>query len=101
MNSRTTQRFRAVLVRLLVTVGVVLLVGALTPLPTLARNLGPASPAQAHIHLPKSPLSGSVLVARAIHSGKLQSMGASAGTTSGSSTPTCSPTPCALSNVQT
>src|SRR5438105_6043996 len=101
MDSLHIQRFRAVLARLLVTVGVVLLLGALIPLPALAGNLGAASPAQAHIHLPKSPLSGSVLVARAIHSGKLQSMGASAGTTSGSSTPTCSPTPCALSNVQT
>lgn len=100
MDSLHIPRFGAVLVRLLVTVGVVLLLGALTPLPALARDVGAASPAQANIHLPKSPLSGSVLVARAIHSGKLQSIAAPAGTTSVSSTPTCSPTPCALPNVQ-
>jgi|GEM_PF-5114162 len=39
-------------------------------------------------------------MARAIHSGQVQPIGAPAGTTSVSSTPTCSPTPCALSNVQ-
>jgi hypothetical protein len=98
MNSRTNQHLGAVLVRLLVTVFMVLLVGALNTLPTLAGNVGAAGSA-ANIHLPKSPLSSSVLVARAIHSGKLQPNGA-AGSTSTSSTTTCSPTPCALPNVQ-
>jgi hypothetical protein len=99
MKLLDTQRFRAVLVRLLFTVGVVLLLGALIPLPALAGNLGAASPV-AKIHLPKSPLSSSVLVARAIRSGKLQPSSQGTGTTSVSSTPTCSPTPCVLSNVQ-
>lgn len=72
MNSRTTQRFGAVLVRLLVTVFMVLLLGALTALPALAGDAGAASQAFAQSPLPRSPLSGSVLVARAIHAGKLQ-----------------------------
>ena len=97
MNSLHTQRFRAVLVRLLVTGGVVLLVGAFTALPALA---GAASLAHAQIHLPKSPLSGSVLVARAIHSHKLRPTSHSTGLTQQPQTLTCLPTPCALPNVQ-
>src|SRR5712691_9937229 len=97
MDSRNIHRLGAVLMRLLVTVGVVLLVGALIPLPTLA---GAASPARAPIHLPKSPLSGSVLVAQAIHAGKLQPASHGTGFTPLPQTLTCSPTPCALPNVQ-
>jgi len=100
MDPLHTHRFAAVLARLLVTVGVVLLVGALIPLPTLAGNVGAASPAQAQIHLPKSPLSGGVLVARAIHAGKLQPTSHGSGITPLPQLPTCSPTPCALPNVQ-
>ena len=72
MNSLHAQRFRRVLVHLLVTGGVVLLLGAFTALPALAADAEAASLAHAQIHLPKSPLSGSVLVARAIHSHKLR-----------------------------
>src|SRR5205085_1821780 len=96
MDSLNTQRFEAVLARLLVTVGVVLLLGALTSLPALARDAGAAS----HAHLPRSPLSGSVLVARAIHAGQLQSASHRSGITPLPNIPTCSPTPCALPNVQ-
>ncbi len=94
MNSRITRRFGAVLARLLVTVLMVLLLGALTALPARA------SPAGAQIHLPRSPLSGSVLVARAIHSGQLRPTSHGTGITPLPQLPTCSPTPCALPNVQ-
>jgi hypothetical protein len=100
MNTLNTQRFGAVLMRLLVTVGVVLLLGALTPLPALARDAGTANHASAQSPLPKSPLSGGVLVAQAIHSGKLQPTSHGTGITPLPQLPTCSPTPCALPNVQ-
>jgi hypothetical protein len=88
------------LVRLLVTVLMVLLLGALTALPALARDAGAASHAFAQSHLPRSPLSGSVLVAQAIHSSKLQPTSHGTGLTPLPQLPTCSPTPCALPNVQ-
>src|SRR5690348_2076019 len=100
MNSLHTQRFGAVLMRLLVTVLVVLLLGALTALPALARDAGAASPTQAQIHLPQSPLSGGVLIAQAIHKGKLHLSSQGSGLTPLPQTLTCSPTPCALPNVQ-
>jgi hypothetical protein len=100
MNSLHTQRFGAVLVRLLVTVLVVLLVGALSALPAWARDAGATSHAFAQSPLPRSPLSGSVLVARAIHAGKLQPSSHGTGFTPLPQLPTCSPTPCALPNVQ-
>jgi hypothetical protein len=100
MNPLKTQRFGAVLVRLLVTVLVVLLVGALSALPARARDAGATSHASAQSPLPRSPLSGSVLVARAIHAGKLQPSSHGTGLTPLPQLPTCSPTPCALPNVQ-
>jgi hypothetical protein len=100
MNTPHTRRFGAVLARLLVTVLVVLLVGALTALPAQGRNAGAASHAFAQSHLPKSPLSGGVLVARAIHKGELQPSSSGTGITPLPQLPTCSPTPCALPNVQ-
>jgi hypothetical protein len=86
--------------RLLVTVLMVLLVGALTALPARARDAGAASHAFAQSPLPRSPLSGSVQVARAIHAGKLQPTSHGSGLTPLPQLPTCSPTPCALPNVQ-
>src|SRR5215467_4989852 len=100
MNSLHTQRFGAVLVRLLVTVLMVLLVGALSALPARAGGAGAASQAFAQSPLPRSPLSGSVLVARAIHKGLLQPTSNGTGFTPLPQLPTCSPTPCALPNVQ-
>src|SRR5690348_18204324 len=100
MNSLHTQRFGAVLVRLLVTVLVVLLLGVLGALPARASDAGAASHAFAQSPLPRSPLSGSVLVARAIHAGKLQPTSQGGGFTPLPQLPTCSPTPCALPNVQ-
>ncbi len=100
MNSRNTQRFGAVLVRLLVTVLMLLLVGALTALPARAGDAGAASHASALSPLPRSPLSGSVLVAQAIHAGKLQPTSHGTGITPLPQLPTCSPTPCALPDVQ-
>ena len=100
MNSLHTQRFGAVLVRLLVTVLMVLLLGALTALPAGARGAAAASHASAPSLLPRSPLSGSVLVARAIHAGKLRPTSHGTGITPLPQTLTCSPTPCALPNVQ-
>jgi hypothetical protein len=100
MDSLHTQRFAAVLARLLVTVGVVLMVGALTALPALAGNAGAASHASAQFHLPRSPLSGGVLIAQALHAGKLQPTSHGTGLTPLPQLPTCSPTPCALPNVQ-
>src|SRR6266702_7871252 len=100
MNLLDHQRFGAVLMRLLVTVGVVLLVGALIALPALSGDAGAASHVSAQIHLPKSPLSGSVLVARAIHSGSLRPSSHGTGITPLPQALTCSPTPCALPNVQ-
>jgi hypothetical protein len=86
--------------RLLVIVGMVLLQGALTPLPALAGNLQAASNSSAQFHLPKSPLSGGVLAAQAVHAGKLRPASHSTGFTALPQLPTCSPTPCALPNVQ-
>ena len=100
MNSLITRHLRAVLVRLLVTVLVVLLLGVLSALPARARDAGAASHAFAQSPLPKSPLSGSVLVARAIHEGLLQPTSQGGGITPLPQLPTCSPTPCALPNVQ-
>src|SRR5260370_22604621 len=100
MNSRNPQRFGAVLVRLLVTVLMVLLVGALTALPARAGDAGAASHASAPSPLPRSPLSGSVLVAQAIHSGKLQPSSHRLGTTPLPQPPHWSPTPCDLPNVE-
>src|SRR5579859_6506338 len=100
MNSRNTQRFGAVLVRLLVTVLVVLLLGALTALPALARDVGAASHTSAPSPLPRSPLSGSVLAAQAIHSGQLRPTSQGGGFTPLPQLLSCSPTPCALPNVQ-
>src|SRR5713226_1218195 len=70
-NVLHTSQSRSVLARLLVAVRVVLLLGALIALPALAGDVGAASQASAPSPLPRSPLSGSVLVARAIHSGQL------------------------------
>ena len=100
MDPLHTQRLGAVLARLLVTVGVVLLVGALIPLPALASNVAAARHASAQFHLPRSPLSGSVLVAQALHKGLLQPTSHGTGLTPLPQLPTCSPTPCALPNVQ-
>src|SRR5712691_3307492 len=100
MDSRNIHRFGAVLARLLVTVLMMLLLGALTALPVRAGDAGAASHASAQFHLPRSPLSGSVLVARAIHSGQLRPTGHGSGITPLPQLPTCSPTPCALPNVQ-
>src|SRR5712691_6099029 len=100
MYSLNTPRFGAVLMRLLVTILIVLLLGALTALPALAGDVGAASPAHAQSHLLGSPLSGSVLVARAIHSGQLRPTSQGSGITPLPQLPTCSPTPCALPNVQ-
>src|SRR5689334_21685349 len=100
MNSLTTRHLRAVLLRLLVTVFMLLLVGALTALPALVRDAGAASQAFASSPLPRSPLSGGVLVAKAIHSGKLQPTSHGSGITPLPQLPTCSPTPCAIPNVQ-
>jgi hypothetical protein len=100
MNSRTTQRFGAVLVRLLVTVLMVLLLEALTALPSQGRDAGAASQASASSPLPRSPLSGSVLAAQALHAGKLHPSSHGTGLTPLPQLPTCSPTPCALPNVQ-
>ena len=70
----------------------------------LAAPLATAGSITAHavapFHLPRSPLSGSVLVARAIHTGTLQPGGQAVARGASSATPTCSPTPCALPNVQ-
>jgi hypothetical protein len=100
MDSLHIQRLGAVLVRLLVTVGVVLLVGALMALPALVRDAGAASQAVASSPLPRGPLSGGVLVAQAIHAGKLQPTSHGTGITPLPQLPTCSPTPCAIPNVQ-
>src|SRR5690348_810166 len=100
MDSLNTYRFGAVLMRLLVTGGVVLLLGALTVLPALSGDAGAASHASVPSHLPRSPLSGSVLVARAIHAGQLRPTSHGSGFTPLPQTLTCSPTPCALPNVQ-
>src|SRR5438128_4883636 len=78
----------------------VLLLGALTALPAGARGAAAASHASAPSLLPRSPLSGSVLVAQAIHAGKLQPTSHGTGFTPLPQTLTCSPTPCALPNVQ-
>jgi hypothetical protein len=94
------RRFAAGRGRLLVVVPSVLLVAAPTALPALAGGVKAAGSPETHFHLPRSPLSGGVLMARAIHAGEVQPIGGPAGTTSVSSTPTCSPTPCALPNVQ-
>src|SRR5579864_3632529 len=100
MNSLHTQRFGAGLVRLLVTVLMLLLVGALSALPARARDAGAGSHVFAQSPLPRSPLSGSVLVAQAIHAGKLQPTSQGTGLAPLPQLPTCSPTPCALPNVQ-
>src|SRR5215472_5058188 len=100
MNPCNIQRFGAVLMRLLVTISVVLLLGALPALPALARDAAAASHAFAQSPLPRSPLSGSVLVAQAIHKGLLQPTSHGTGFTPLPQLPTCSPTPCAIPNVQ-
>jgi hypothetical protein len=86
--------------RLLVSVLMLFLLGALTALPARAEDAGAASHASAPSPLPRSPLSGSVLVAQAIHAGKLQPTSHGTGLTPLPQLPTCSPTPCALPNVQ-
>ena len=75
--------------------------GTLSAVGLLAGSLA-AAPVVAHasgrFHPRQSPLSGSVLVARAVHSGSLRPSGFASA--AGPQTLSCSPAPCALPNVQ-
>jgi hypothetical protein len=76
------------------------LVSALAVLPTLSAGAGAASRAGTGLHLPRSPLSGGVLAAQAVHAGQVAPSGAAAALSAAPGALTCSPTPCALPNVQ-
>jgi hypothetical protein len=100
MDSPGTRRGGSAPARLPIVIRSLLLVVALAALPTLSAGAGAAGSAGNRFHLPRSPLSGGVLAARAVHAGQVKPGGAAAALAAASGSPTCSPTPCALPNAQ-